>query len=237
MTKGPRRHTNQARRRETPSRQAIPPSPKGAKALDCRRPIYHVSILLNRLGKNCFFLISWPWRHPWTVTRALGRGTRHVWGFSFRIATLLSVSYLVYDRIYEADATISASASDPRAALMFPFTITNNSHIFVIRDVRWNCKYILLVSGIPGFEGARFENTAAINGTRAAIEAGRSFNFDCNLLGPKTSPITTAVLDVGLTYRSDFFGWFSLVRHPSPTRFTWVSSASNPQWIKGDFAK
>jgi hypothetical protein len=50
----------------------------------------------------------------------------------FRLFTVLSVLYLVYDRIYETSLTTSSVASDPNDAFKYPFSINNNSHLFSI---------------------------------------------------------------------------------------------------------
>jgi hypothetical protein len=81
-------------------------------------------------------------------------------------------------------------------------------------------------------------------GFAAVIQPGQNINIDCAAFSPTSGPIRAdkikiddATLVIELSYRADFFGWFSLQRNPSPTRFTWFSGAANPQWIKGEFTK
>jgi hypothetical protein len=179
--------------------------------------------------------ILWIWRHPWKSAHSL-------WGVSFRVATLLSVSYLVYDRIYEADVTISAAASDPNFPFSFPFTITNNSHIFAIKNVTWNCRPIIIKWGNGNVLS---EGNMIIRGVTSVIDAGKNLNIDCSIIGPNSRfmhtsgpvKIDAATLAIEVSYKADFFSVFSMTRHPTPSLFTWFANATNPQWIKGDFAR
>src|SRR5262245_21496102 len=52
----------------------------------------------------------------------------------FRFLTLITVGYLVFDRIYETSAYVFSPASDPENPWVFPFTIANNSHVFSIKN-------------------------------------------------------------------------------------------------------
>ena len=61
----------------------------------------------------------------------------------FRSLTLLSVFYLVFDRIYETSATISAPAPDALKPFSFPFSVRNNSHFF------WFAKHFLVMHRNP----------------------------------------------------------------------------------------
>jgi hypothetical protein len=181
-----------------------------------------------------FWVASWLWHHPGKVVVTL-------WGFFFRVLTLVSVGYLVYDRIYEADATISASASDPKYPFTFPFTITNNSHVFAISRVEWACHAL----DVKWEVNNEMSNSMLVSGSRSVIPPGQVLNIDCEVVGPNSAgvrwskdiKITSATIEIAVAYESDFFGVFSIRRQPRPTRFTWFSEASNPQWIKGEFAQ
>jgi hypothetical protein len=59
----------------------------------------------------------------------------HLVTWLFRFFTVLSVSYLVYDRLFETILTISAAASDPKDAFKYPFSINNNSHLFSVSEL------------------------------------------------------------------------------------------------------
>jgi hypothetical protein len=225
MAKGPRRHTSQARRRETPSTPASPPR----LVLAWRRVAFLAAILYGRFLQICSCLTSWAWGQRWNI-----------WSGVFRVATLLSVSYLVYDRIYEADATISAPASDPAFPFTYPFTIMNNSHIFAIRDVTWDCRNLRVVAN-----GVRITGVQEVRGTSNIVQAGKSLNIDCAPIGPTSRffrtrdkpTVSVAVLEIEISYSAVFLGVYTFHRHPPPTLFTWFADATNPQWIKGDFAK
>jgi hypothetical protein len=198
------------------------------------RPLIFVANLLLWFVWHVGWLACWVWNHKGWILRKLA-------DVFWRAATLLSVGYLVYDRIYEADATLAASASDPNFAFEFPFTITNNSHVFAIRDVNWSCQYLRIKWGSDN----TIDRSQAINGSANVIGPGKNLNIECSILGPKSHVIRTpdkqhideAVIKISLAYRAELFGIFSLQRHPEPTTFTWFADASNPQWIKGDFAK
>ncbi len=169
----------------------------------------------------------------WMIARSL-------WNGFFRFATLLSVSYLVYDRFYEADATIAASASDPQFAFEYPFTITNNSHVFKIRDVHWKCEYIKISA-----ENISMSDSSSIAGSTNVILPGKVLNIDCSVIGPNSRiinipqkpKITEAIIKIEVSYKADLFGLYAFDRKPEPALFRWFADASNPQWIKGEFAK
>lgn len=188
-----------------------------------------VSVGMWCLGSGAF----WIWHHRWKTAKWIAI-------LFWRGVTLLSIGYLVYDRVYEADATLSASASDPTFAFAFPFTITNNSHIFVIRNVRWSCQALHIKWG----NNNRIENSQIISGSRSEIAAGQPLNIDCSIVGPNSRFVHTdagikvdqATIRIVLEYDADFL-FFRLHRTPPPTLFTWWGSASNPQWIKGNPAQ
>jgi hypothetical protein len=158
----------------------------------------------------------------------------------FRIATLLSVAYLVYDRIYETSATILSPASDPQHPFLFPFSISNNSHIFPIRNVYWDCRYLSLKT-----DQIISQNNQQIQGTLSEMLAGQTLNISCNPIGPTSvmihSPVepkvNEAVVEIELQYDADILGVYQWHRHPPPTKFTWFPQATNPQWIRGQFAR
>lgn len=200
-----------------------------------------VSYFLWHLGRLILWMAHSAWSHRWAILLACWNGLRVSTRVFWRIVTLVGVVYLVYDRFFEADATLSAPASDPSFAFEFPFTITNNSHIFAIRNVAWNCHILRLRFG----NNNTLQEGQFIQGTAAMIAPGQSLNIDCSVIGPKSRMIRTpekpsiseATLEIALAYNADFFGIFSLHRRPPPALFTWFPDASNPQWIKGNFAK
>jgi hypothetical protein len=134
----------------------------------------------------------------------------------FRLFTVLSVLYLVYDRIYETDLSATSVASDPNDAFKYPFSINNNRHLNMTRDL------------------IRFGA-----GANLSIPAGQNLNIGCNpysvISVEQKSKITSAVIGILLLYDVDIL-WFHWHRVPSPAFFTWVGDASNPQWVRGRYA-
>ena len=159
--------------------------------------------------------------------------------WTFRLFTLLSVGYLVYDRVYETGASVTIVASDPKNPFFFPFSINNNSHIFPIRNVRWECTVIYAKDA----NNNTFSNDISLHGTQTEIAAGGNLNIDCNVISNTSlfirndAPIKQAVLRIELLYESNLFGLYFWERHPHATEFTWISDASNPQWVRGSFAR
>ena len=188
--------------------------------------------LLWHFGNVIRISPRWTWTHKWLILRFVGNA---VW----RVATLLSVSYLVFDRLYETGATVSSPSSDPRDPFLFPFSIANNSHLFPIYNVQWICRHISTKSNVT------LTNVSFEWHTENNIDRGNVLNIDCNDVGPRshiihteTPPIyTEAIIDIELKYDINIFGLFSKTIHPNPTRFTWIAQASNPQWVRGEFAR
>jgi hypothetical protein len=147
-----------------------------------------------------------------------------------------SVSYLVFDRIYETGATVSVVASDSNDPFKFPFSINNNSHIFSFSQIEWRCLFLYARAG--RFE---FHNDLLGSGTILKLPAGQNLNISCDLSGPIiTTPklkFTSAVIKISLSYKANMFSLYHWPRAPPPTIFTWIGDASNPQWVRGDFAR
>jgi hypothetical protein len=189
--------------------------------------------VIGRAGEITLRMQYWFWREKGWLARQLAN-------IFWRAATLLSVSYLVYDRIYETSASISVPASDSKNPFLFPFVITNNSHVFRIRNIVWSCQYAKLQA-----DHVELQNVAmTIRGSKSEIGEGQSLNILCNPISPtsqfiridKMPVISEAVIAIQLTYDSDIFG-FLWRRHPPMTTFTWAANATNPQWIRGDYAQ
>jgi hypothetical protein len=158
----------------------------------------------------------------------------HFWTTLFRLITLASFAYLISERIYETGATVSSLASDPKNPFAFPFTITNNSHWATIRNLQYVCK-ILALKG-PTFDATGNDSLAA---PQKELGPGQSLNIYCGLTGAlkvAPPPITEATLTILLGYQSKLFGLYTINRITAPTRFTWVPYATNPQWVRGEYA-
>ncbi len=184
-------------------------------------------LLLTVLGG----LLCFAWRE-------FRKGDFFTW--IFRIMTMAGFAWLLYDRYYETSATISVSASDPQDPFSFPFVITNNSHFIPITNVAWTCNVEHLEAGGNAIDTSQFH----LKGNVSPILPGQSVNFECAIIGrhsrfihmPTTPKVTAARMTIEFTYTVRILG-VNKDRHPQPTRFTWYSDASNPQWIRGEFAK
>jgi hypothetical protein len=152
----------------------------------------------------------------------------------------VSVGYLIYDRLYETEATITAALPTDQSPAVFLFTINNNSHLFKITDVRWNC----FVEHLVTTSGTEINMSGRFNGSERKILAGHNLNVDCNakqdtstFLGFKSSDtIAEGTIWIEISYDTDLRFW-KLHRSPPPTKFTWFAQGTARQWIKGDFAK
>jgi hypothetical protein len=160
---------------------------------------------------------SWSWQHRWDF-----------WSGFFRLSTLLSVGYLVFDRIYETGASISSTGSDPKNPLYFPFALTNNSHIFRLRNIRWNCHFLDAQFGFLTLRNAGM----SFGGTVAEIAPGNVVNVSCKraVMGFPTPSKLSLRLEV--QYDTNILG-FTLHRVPSML-FSWAADSSVPMWIRGD---
>jgi hypothetical protein len=110
------------------------------------------------------WFVKWVWRDKSLLVTWL-----------FRFFTVLSVSYLVYDRLFETALTISAAASDPKDAFKYPFSINNNSHLFLVTGLQWQCLIISIQS-----EHLNMTKSAIGFGTNASIQAGQNLNITCD---------------------------------------------------------
>jgi len=182
--------------------------------LACRNAFFQAAILAAWLVARTS---SWIWKHRWDI-----------WSGFFRVATLLSVGYLVFDRIYETGASISSTGSDPKNPLHFPFAITNNSHIFTLRNIRWNCHF-----PDARFGGMILQNVGiSFSGTAAEITPGNVINVSCKRTISGFPPPSKLNLRLEVQYDTNILG-FTLHRTPSMS-FTWAADSSVPMWIRGD---
>jgi hypothetical protein len=155
-----------------------------------------------------------------------------LWGGLWRLATAASVGYLVFDRLYETSATISVPASDPRDPFMFPFVISNSSHLFALHNIRWLCDIDDLAVNGKRIIGARVGLLA--QEPPHDIPPGAVLNASCrDRVKMPAGRITTLTVDIELAYDVDIALW-TWNKHPPPAYFHWYPDASNPQWIRGD---
>jgi hypothetical protein len=150
--------------------------------------------------------------------------------WTFRLLTLISFGYLIYDRIFETSATISSVASDPNNPFYFPFSITNNSHIFTLRDIQWTCAVVSAKTNNITLTNVSFGFTDHAS----EILPGDVLNISCKRAIVGLPPVTQLVMSIDVVYDTKLLGIYSLTRCPK-TLFTWTADASNPQWIRGPF--
>jgi hypothetical protein len=118
--------------------------------------------------------------------------------------------------------------------MFYPFTLTNLSHIWKLQDLKWNCQVLSLSTE----QGEFLHNVSTGHNSGMVVDKGQTVNIDCfkfgrmQLFGFKSGPprFTDGEMLVHVSYRIALW-------HPQRTmRFTWMGKASNPQWIRGDFA-
>ncbi len=225
-----RRHQRQARRNaarskdnftaKTKDREISNPSPFSTFVSASRwaKPMMAAARLMRLRVCN---LLCWIWNDKALVVTWL-----------LRITTVISFSYLIYDRIYETGVTISAAASDPKNPFYFPFAIINNSHIFEIMHIKYNC----------GIENLKTNNNFSLSRVGFVVsnefprlDAGGILNISCKRalgFGNGVS-VVSAVAVISVDYETNIFSLYSLKRHQE-MKFTWAADTSNPQWIRGE---
>jgi hypothetical protein len=156
----------------------------------------------------------------------------------FRLFTFISVSYLVYDRIYETGALIQSPASDPHDPFLFPFSITNMSHIFTLRDIKWRCEFPFRtydrLNPINGSPANIYEDMGNVSGTTKELPPGDVLNFSCGhpLGNTQLFPFQNIRVLIYVDYNTNILWLHTLHRSPSE-QFTWAGMAERPQWIRG----
>ena len=187
-----------------------------------------------RPARRGFLLRSLAW-----IRQNPGKFALLAWGAIWRLIAAVSFTYLMFDRIDETYATVASPASDPQHPFLFPFTITNHSLVFDLRNVSWNCHALSLKAG-----DITVINSGFLTGSAPLLAAGQSLNIYCDVAAASSHfvseshgrPISEAVLEVQLRYNVDVFG-LPWPRRPRPTKFTWFARATTPQWISGEFAQ
>jgi hypothetical protein len=156
----------------------------------------------------------------------------------FRIFTLISVGYLVYDRFYETGALIQSPASDPLNPFLFPFSITNMSHIFTLRNIKWRCEFpfrtydrLLPWSGSPA---NIYQDIGMVSGTKDELSPGGVLNISCGhpLGNTDFFPFQSIKVLIYMDYDTNVPWPYPIHRSPHE-QFTWIGTAEKPQWIRG----
>jgi hypothetical protein len=174
----------------------------------------------KRLARTCF---AWL------------KGNFFTW--LFRVVTLLSFTYLVLDRIYETGALIQSPAFDPNDPFLFPFSITNMSHIFTLRDIKWRCKFPFRtydrVNPVNGSDNI-YEDLSNVSGTTKELPPGGVLNVSCGhpLGNTQLFPFQNIKVLIYVDYNTNILWLYTLHRNPAE-QFTWAGTAERPQWIRG----
>lgn len=185
------------------------------------------------LVRQAYLGASWLGYSEWIALILVRRQHRNVefaatW--IFRLVTLLSFSYLIYDRFYETRATISIASTDDNP-FHSRFAITNNSHLFVIRNVHWSCRINSLKG--PNVDIERINEIVA--GSRTIISEGDSVNFRlCSVMVVNGAIVTEGEVVIEAQYETDVFGLWLEPGTTGPVTFTWLGSSFTPHWIRGD---
>jgi hypothetical protein len=190
------------------------------------------STVVSRRTKfaNKFSMFSSLIKRILSISLAWFRNNFFVW--LFRIFTLVSVVYLVYDRVYETGALILSPASDPKNPFLFPFSITNMSHIFTLRDIKWECSFPFRTYDRRNGNNNIFDDVGNVAGTSKELPPGGTLNFACGPPMGQLPPPQILKVIIKVDYNTRILWFYTLHRSPSE-QFTWAGGAERPQWIRG----
>jgi hypothetical protein len=136
--------------------------------------------------------------------------------------------------------TISAPVPNALKAFSFPFAMTNNSHLFSIRNLEWQC---IAAAHLKTDTNQPFEDIKLVSGSSSAINPGETINVNCNkphgtgqIIG-STGQVVEGRMVIRVRYNVPIFGVFFWPRLPAPTEINLFTDGASPQWIKGRFAE
>jgi hypothetical protein len=144
---------------------------------------------------------------------------------------------LAYDRFYETGALIQSPASDPNDPFLFPFSITNMSHISTLQDIKWRCEFPFRtydrVNRVNGMDNI-YENMSNVSGTTKELPPGGVLNVFCGhpLGNTQLFPFQHISVRIYVDYNTNILWLYTLHRNPTE-QFTWAGTADRPQWIRG----
>jgi hypothetical protein len=224
MTTSERRREKRAERArkdaEQHAQRASADKPPPKQAQEPKEP----STSPGLVGAVVRWVVKWVWFDKSQLVTGIFRGL-----------AVLGVGYLLYDRLYETALTVSAAASDPKDAFKYPFSINNNSHLFSVSGLQWRCLIISIKS-----EHLNMTNGVIGFGTNSSIQAGQNLNITCDpstmIRSEQRPEFTTAIIQIALSHAVHIL-WYNLHVAPNPTPFTWIGTASNPQWVRGYYAR
>jgi hypothetical protein len=154
------------------------------------------------------------------------------------IMSILGFSYLVIDLRFQTAPSISSPASDPGNPFRFPFSFTNNSHLFSVYNVSWTCHLEKMVlSGDAPVPTAKEPRVMMAAGSASILLPGNILNLDCSrAFSTHGARIQELAMSINTTYTMYTLGLLPSTAKQS-TSFRWYPEAANPQWIKGQDAE
>jgi hypothetical protein len=168
----------------------------------------------------------------WTFVSMHKRSISNTLQLLSALASIIGFSYLVIDLRFQAAPSISSPASDPKDPFHFPFSFTNNSHLFSVYNVSWTCHLEkMVVSGDVAFKN--MTNVMMAAGSANVLSPGDILNLDCRRASYKPgAQIKELSMTINTTYTMYTLGFLPSTAQQS-TLFRWYPDAANPQWIKG----
>lgn len=92
----------------------------------------------------------------------------------------------IYEIGYAANVAIDAPVSDPKFAFEYPFKLVNNSHVFAIADLTYECKAIVVESPRVTMKDVRYRR-----GSISSLDRGGYGWLDCAMLGPNSHVVSS----------------------------------------------
>ncbi len=218
---------------EAPPPQAEPTKDSLTQA---SQPQIRQTCIILRLPSRILGWICTTARWFWTIFCWFWFDKTQLITWALRVVTVLGFSYLILERIYESNLTVSIVASDPEDPFKYPFSLNNNSHMWSVSTIQWHCA-LISIEAPP----VHMAYNLLKEGTFLNIPPGQNLNIGCPVSSFMKPPkVTSAVIEIELSYDVNIDIW--LIHHlwhrqPPPTIFTWAGSASNPQWIRGQIAR
>lgn len=184
---------------------------------------------------------SQPLSKPQTDRRAtvrrgfVGELLAHWWGklatFVASVLTLTVINWAIYQiadgvrEIYAATfPEIHVAGSDPGAPFSLPFSVTNQSNWFDMKNVTWECRVLLLETTVGTMHGDGGGLHLINNNGEYTITPKETHNFKCSTVVGGTI-LKNAKVVAEIHYKTLF-----LNRPPATKQFTWVAN----RWIEGE---
>ncbi len=118
-------------------------------------------------------------KHSWNFDPPLRRPVERLtpWKVIERISvvgSVIGVIYLIYDSFYQTTVSVDFAYSDPKTAIDNPITLKNNSNMFTIRNIKWQCEIVR-----EHFAGASSieNNNVTFTGFISSIKPGAYLNI------------------------------------------------------------